>query len=123
MPATHSPTAQAFDSAAVAEAIENITDALERASAGLTTLKTLLIPEPHADTTDFDPKDPANKYEVGGLMKLTPRGIEICYRLFDAGKSRYAVASLMDISFGAATHRLDAWKKLGGTDRIKLPIE
>jgi hypothetical protein len=56
-------------------------------------------------------------------MKLTPRGIEICYRLFDAGKIRYAGASLMDISFGAATHRFDAWKKLGGADRIKLPLE
>jgi hypothetical protein len=52
-----------------------------------------------------------------------PRGIEICCRLFDAGKSRYAVAALMDISFGAATHRLDAWKKLGGVNRNKQPLE
>jgi hypothetical protein len=56
--------------------------------------------------------DSANKLEVGGLMKLTPQGIEICYRLFDAAKSRYDVATLMDISFGAATHRLEAWKNL-----------
>jgi len=56
-------------------------------------------------------------------MKLTPQGIEFCFRLFDAAKSRYAVATLMDISFGAATHRLEAWKKLGGVNRIKQPLE
>ena len=107
----------------MAEAIDNITDALERVMAGFITLKSLLLPEAETDTADFDPKDPANKYEIGGLMKFTPRGIEICYRLFDAGKSRYAVATLMKISFGAATHRLDAWKKLGGVNRIKQPLE
>ena len=68
-------------------------------------------------------KDSANKYEVGGLMNLTRQGIEICYRLFDAAKSQYAVTTLMDISFGAATHRLEAWKKLGGVNRIKQPLE
>jgi hypothetical protein len=108
--------------AAVAEAIDNITDALERMMAGFLTLKSLLLPEAQTDAAEFDPKDPANKYEVGGLKKLTPRGTEICYRLFDAGKTRYAVATLMDISFGAATHRLDAWKKVGGVNRIKEPL-
>jgi hypothetical protein len=91
--------------------------------AGFITLKSLLLPEAEPDPGDFDPKDPANKYEIGGLMKLTPRGIEICYRLFDAGKSRYAVATLMGISFGAATHRLDAWNKLGGASRIRQPLK
>ena len=40
----------------------------------------------------------------------------------DAGKSRYAVATLMDISFGAATHRLDARKKPGGVNRVRQPL-
>jgi hypothetical protein len=71
---------------------------------------------------DFDPKDPANKHDVGGWNKLTPRGVEICYRLFDAGKSRYAVAALMDMSFGAATHRYNAWLKAGGRNRKKEPL-
>ena len=71
---------------------------------------------------NLDPKDPANKYDVGGLQKLTPRGVEVCYRLFDAGKSRYAVAQLMDISFGAATHRYEAWLKAGGIVRIPKPL-
>jgi hypothetical protein len=66
--------------------------------------------------------DPANKYQVGGLEKLTKRGVEICYRLFDAGKTRYAVASLMKISFGAATHRYKAWEKEGGLNRVKQPL-
>jgi hypothetical protein len=56
-------------------------------------------------------------------MNLTRQGIEICSRLFDAAKSQYAVTTLMDISFGAATHRLEAWKKLGGVNRIKQPLE
>jgi hypothetical protein len=63
-----------------------------------------------------DPKDPRNKTPDG---KLTPRGVEVCYRLFDAGKTRYAVAEAMNISFGAATHRLNAWTKAGGRDRKK----
>ena len=106
----------------MAEAIDDITDALERVTAGFRTLKSLLLPEEETDTAEFDPKDPANKYEVGGVMKLTAQGEEICYRLFDAGKTRYAVCNLMEISFGAATHRLDAWNKLGGANRIKQPL-
>ncbi len=121
---TISPTTpNGYNPAAVADALNNITDALERVRAGFITLKSLLLPEVETDTVELDPKDPANKYEVGGVMKLTPRGIEVCYRLFDAGKSRYAVCNLMEISFGAATHRLDAWKKLGGANRVKLPLE
>jgi DNA-binding NarL/FixJ family response regulator len=123
MPAIDHTSSSSLNQSSVAEVIDNITDSLERVMAGFITLKSLLLPEAKAETADFDPKDPANKYEIGGLMKLTPRGIEICYRLFDAGKSRYAVATLMGISFGAATHRLDAWKKLGGVERIKQLLE
>ncbi len=111
------------DPAAVAAAFDTITDALERVMAGIANLKNILLPETATDTADFDPKGPANKYEVGGLMKLTPRGVEICYRLFDAGKCRYAVKELMDISFGAANHRYEAWQKLGGVKRVKQPLD
>ena len=90
--------------------------------AGFNNLKSLLIPEAVADTAKLDPKDPGNKREVGGLMKFTPRGVEVCYRLFDAGKSRYAVATAMDISFGAANHRYETWKKLGGVTRSKQSL-
>ena len=112
----------AYDHAAVSEALDNITGGLERVMAGFNNLKSLLMPDAVADTAEFDPKDCSNKYEVGGLMKLTPRGVEICYRLFDAGKSRYAVATTMNISFGAANHRYEVWKKLGGVNRIKQPL-
>ena len=67
----------------------------------------------------FNPKDARNKTPDG---KLTPRGVEVCYRLFDQGKTRYAVKEAMGISFGAATHRLHAWNKAGGTNRQKNAI-
>jgi DNA-binding NarL/FixJ family response regulator len=116
-------SANAYDHAAIAEALDNITAGLERVLASFNNLKTLLLPEDVTDTSEFDPKDPANKKEVGGLMKLTHRGMEICYRLFDAGKTRYAVATAMDISFGAANHRYEAWKKLGGVNRTRQLLD
>jgi DNA-binding NarL/FixJ family response regulator len=112
----------AYNPKAIGEAIDDITAGLERVTAGFLNLKSLLTPKV-VHTTEFDPKDPANKQEIGGLMKLTARGVEACYRLFDAGKSRYAVASLMNISFGAATHRREAWKKLGGVSRTKQALD
>ena len=112
-----------YSPSAVGAAIDDITAGLERVTAGFANLKLLLVPEGRADTVEFDPTDPANKYEVGGLKKLTKRGVEICYRLFDAGKTRYAVSSLMKISFGAATHRYKAWDKVGGLNRVKQPLD
>ncbi len=103
----------ATDQAAIGAAIDAITTDLERVMAGFITLKSLLLPEAQADTAELDPKDPANKYEVGGQMKLTLKGEDVCYRLFAAGKRRYTVAKLMGISFGAATHRFNAWRELG----------
>ena len=90
--------------------------------AGVNSLKNLLAPSVESKV-EFDPKDSANKFPVGGALKLTKRGEEICYRLFDAGKSRYAVAELMAISFGAVTHRYKVWNSLGGIERVKQPLE
>lgn len=78
--------------------------------ADLDRLRSLIRPEP----LEFDPMDPRNKMPDG---KLTERGVEVCYRLFDEGKTRYAVAKAMDISFGAATHRQHAWRKARGLDQ------
>ena len=64
----------------------------------------------------FDPANPHNKSPDG---KLTEEGVECCYRMFDDGKSRYSVAQQMKISFAAATHRFNAWRKLGGSKRTK----
>jgi hypothetical protein len=111
-----------YDSTAIGAAIDDISAGMDRVIAGFANLKLLLVPEPSGGMGEFDPMDPANKYEVGGMEKLTERGVEICYRLFDAGKTRYAVASLMKISFGAATHRYKAWEKAGGLNRVKQPL-
>ncbi|TIQ29251.1 MAG: hypothetical protein E5X48_30420 [Mesorhizobium sp.] len=62
----------------------------------------------------FDPANPHNKTPDG---KLTDEGVECCYRMFDEGKSRYTVAQQMKISFAAATHRFNSWRKLGGKKR------
>lgn len=110
-----------LDRDAIMVAIEATKGLLDRAAASLNALQSLL--ETDSSPVTFDPMDPANKHEVGGLLKLTPRGVEICYRLFDEGKSRYAVASLMNISFGAADHRFHAWEKAGGVNRERQPLE
>jgi hypothetical protein len=94
---------------AILHLIDSIQDQLER-------LRGLVQPQ----AMEFDPKDPRNKLPDG---KLTPRGVEICYRFFDLGKTRYAVKEALNISYGAATHRLEAWQKAGGATREKMPIE
>ena len=94
---------------AVLDLINSIQGQLER-------LRGMVQPQ----TIEFDPKDPRNKLPDG---KLTPRGVEICYRLFDKGQTRYAVKEAMGISFMAATYRHNAWVKAGGAKRQKLPIK
>ena len=108
--------ATAYDARAVSREFADLRTGLELALSAVTNLSQLFSHEEEG-TLAFDPKDPANKYNVGGADKLTPRGVEICYRLFDEGKTRYAVSQLMGISFGGATHRYHAWKKAGGIDR------
>ena len=65
----------------------------------------------------FDPANPHNKTPEG---KLTEEGVECCYRMFDEGKTRYTVAQQMKISFAAATHRFNGWRKAGGGKRTTL---
>lgn len=89
-----------------------IVELIDRIEGDLARLKGLLAPPVHA----FDPADPRNKSCDG---KLTPDGVECCYRLFDEGKSRYSVARSMKISFAAATHRFQSWMKEGGSQRRK----
>ncbi|MBL6432031.1 MAG: hypothetical protein HPM95_16410 [Alphaproteobacteria bacterium] len=59
---------------------------------------------------EFDPKHPRNKYDNG---RLTTRGEEICYRLFDSGRTPIAIAHLMKISLRAARHRYKLWVSAG----------
>lgn len=67
-----------------------------------------------------DPKDPRNKTADG---KLTARGVEVCYRMYDAGLTRYAVADALGVSYGAATHRFGAWQKVGAQSRTRVSID
>jgi hypothetical protein len=87
-----------------------VLDLIASIEADLQRLKAMLEVPPEV----FDPANPHNKAADG---KLTPEGVECCYRMFDEGQSRYSVARAMKISFAAATHRFNAWRKAGGARR------
>lgn len=89
-----------------------VLELIERLQADLDRLKSMVEPPKE----DFDPADPRNKTVDG---KLTPDGVECCYRMFDEGQSRYSVARAMKISFAAATHRLNSWRKAGAEKRSR----
>ena len=108
MPAQKHPHAK-IDPGPILEMIDSIQEELER-------LRALVQPQALGE---FDPADPRNK---AGDGKLTPQGVECCYRMFDEGKSRYSVARQMKISFAAATHRFQAWMKAGGEKRTRVRL-
>src|ERR1700704_1709102 len=92
-------------------------DRLEKSTiAGYERLRGLVSPQ----RQKFDPRDPRNKLPNG---KLSERGVEICYRLFDEGKKPYAVGHAMLIEFGSAMHRFKNWEKLGGVNRKKSKLD
>lgn len=66
---------------------------------------------------EFHPPHPAN---MGRNGCLTKRGVEICFRLFDLGKSPLAVAYLMYISVRAARKRYRHWLRAGGKNRKRF---
>jgi hypothetical protein len=76
----------------------------------------LLNSELSLEATEFSgewhPQHPNTRYEGG---RLTKRGIEICYRLFDMGKSNMAVAHITGLSLAAARKRRRMWVELGRT--------
>lgn len=71
---------------------------------------------------DLSPRFPSNHYPdryygddlIASCKRLTKRGAEICYRLYDLGKSPLAVACLMGMSLAAAKRRKQSWLKAGG---------
>ncbi|MBC7767424.1 MAG: hypothetical protein H7124_01415 [Phycisphaerales bacterium] len=82
-------------------------------------------------TGDLDPRFPANHRRSRPSYKdeyvpptghLTKRGAEICYRLYDAGKSPLAMARMMGFSLRAANNRKRLWTKAGGRKRTRAPI-
>ena len=60
---------------------------------------------------------------VCSVTGMTKRGVEICYRLFDLGKSPLAVANLFRISLVSARKRLGMWKALGGKERPAVDLD
>lgn len=98
----------ALDTTLVLELITSIQADLDR-------LRGMLQPP----VKEFDPANPRNKTGDG---KLSVEGVECCYRLFDEGKTRYTVARAMKISFAAATHRFNAWRKAGGEKRPRVRL-
>lgn len=66
-----------------------------------------------------DPYRPRNHFEDQRLK----HGVEICYRLFDLGKSEMAVAHLMRLSLLAVKKRKKMWVKLSGKSRKKVDID
>jgi hypothetical protein len=68
---------------------------------------------------EFDPQHPLSHYDDG---RLTKRGVEICYRLFDMRKSAMSVAHLTGLSLKAAKKRQKMWTASGGAQRMKVEI-
>jgi hypothetical protein len=80
---------------------------------------------------DLSPRFPANHRPdrsygddyVPATGHLTNRGVEICYRLFDLGKSPIAVAYLMGMTLRSAERRQRGWVKAGGQQRTRAKID
>ncbi|MDR9764209.1 hypothetical protein RJJ37_32115 [Rhizobium redzepovicii] len=66
------------------------------------------------ESEQTDPRHPANQYDDG---RLTRRGQEVCYRLFDQGLSPEAVAHLMGLKLASARIRQRRWLDIGGKKR------
>lgn len=80
----------------------------------------LSLTETEFDSDERYPKHPLHKFDDGRLMQ---RGVEICCRLFDSGRSLVAVAYLMGISLLAARHRRKLWDAAGEKVHPKVDYE
>lgn len=81
---------------------------------------------------DLSPRFPANHRPgrqgygddyIPATGHLTKRGVEICYRLFDLGKSPMAVAYLMGMTLRSAERRRQSWIRAGGSQRVPVEVE
>jgi hypothetical protein len=68
---------------------------------------------------EWHPAGPWSRYGDG---RLTQIGVEICYRLFDIGRSPLAVAHLAHLSLIAARNRFKTWAALGGRKRPSVEL-
>ena len=99
----------------VSENLKTSVDLIDKIASDLQRLRALIGSKSGA----LDPKDPRNKRSDG---KLTRRGEEVCYRLFDQGATRYAVKEALGLSFAAASYRFERWKMEGGSSREQKPL-
>lgn len=65
------------------------------------------------------PNHPYQRYDNG---RLTLRGIEVCYRLFDEAYSPVTVAYAMGLSLHAVKKRKKMWAEIGGKKRTKTNL-
>ena len=56
-------------------------------------------------------------------QNLTPRGVEILYRVFDDGGGYNRASKMLNISQGAAKNRKALWVNLGGVNRPKAVLD
>lgn len=68
----------------------------------------------------FYPTHPLHKYDNG---RLTRRGVEVCCRFYDSGRSPIAVAHLMKISLRSARHWHKFWSERGGANRPTVELD
>lgn len=54
---------------------------------------------------------------------LTARGAEILYRLFDDGAGYNRASKALGITQTAARNRKGLWEKLGGLNRVRVPLD
>jgi hypothetical protein len=99
--------------------LQNLTSLLHATRENMDRIDAILNPDISPPEDDLDVANPLNK----SGQTFTVRGTEVCYRLFDAGKTRYAVAKAMNISYGAATYRHHAWHMAGGKTRTRQPLD
>jgi hypothetical protein len=79
-------------------------------------------------TGDLHPRFPYNHHSNGcdgapATGHLTKRGVEICYRLYDLGKSPLAVSYIMGMSLRAAQVRKTGWLAAGGPSRTRESVK
>jgi hypothetical protein len=80
---------------------------------------TLAVAQRRPKPTREQCQDARNKIGVN----LSPRGIELIYRLFDHGSSVRAASLAMSISHRAAKWRKGAWEKSGGKERPTTTLD
>lgn len=93
---------------------------MKKRKADITSLNAELSLEGTELTGEHHPRHPLNQYANG---RLTARGEEICYRLFDLGKSNHATAKLMGITLASIRSRYRKWEGLGGPNRERADFE